>query len=76
MNRETHSSVDIEILPFWYFSLVCTHSGVYIDIISVYKGIFVCRLTDYKRSHKQKGLVKMHEKISALNWSVFTCLTV
>lgn len=45
MNREARSSVDIEICQYWYFSPVCTHSGVYSDIIWVYKGIFVCRLT-------------------------------
>lgn len=48
MKIETYHSVDIELCQYWCFSLVCTHSCVYIDIMWVYKGIFVCRLTDYK----------------------------
>lgn len=60
MNRETRSSVDKEICQYWCFSPVSTHSAVYIDIISVYKGISVCGLTHYKHTHKQKGSVKMH----------------
>lgn len=78
MNRGAHSSVDTEICQYWYFSLERTHRSVYIVIISVYKGIFVCRLADYKQTHKQKGLAKMQEKKKncAFNCSIFTCLGV